>query len=529
MSTIVFIIFCLASVFYIPSAGGNGINLGYNVIFILCLGMAIILLSFHRQALSRKKDNQWWIVAGALCTGIPWFMQLPQSPGVVVFFLAFACWGLLQPVYLSEKNKRQIITFIFGAALMQCAIAMVQTFSPVLGARWYEYSWLQNHGRPYGIFQQVNLLASFLATGLGAGMLLLQKETRRLRIVACTAGLMIIAFVLALVQSRAGIIGAVLVVIAILFTSGANDKAKLIVAVISMSVCGTAGYWIVQHTHCIIDGQMIQMAREFDSSTIARWSILATTVKMIALKPLLGWGYGTFEYQFSRFVMTHPDSQYQFGIITHPHNELLFAWFQGGIIGLVGMLLLCGGWVKNVLRGWANRPSLGYSLLLLPLLVHLNLEYPFYQSFIHLGVFVLLLRTGEQDEPRAYVRATRSTRLGTLILGAVLVGYGVVTLFAHANLTQLERNHYVDFPQPAPWYFYMQPDRTRYDAMVALLVDFNNSRNPDDLSLFMTAAQEYSLKHNDRNVWLSMIAIESQNKNNKKYIQLKYEFEQIFH
>ncbi|NDO83181.1 hypothetical protein CJP72_21130 [Citrobacter sp. NCU1] len=524
------IILCFASAFYIPSAGGTGVNLGYNLLLLLFVGLAFIFLSCRRQPLCRVANNQWLVISGALCTGIPWAFQTANSSGVIIFCVAFVCWSLMRPWYLNDNTKRQIVALIFCLSLVQCGIALIQTFSPALGFSWYEYSWLRNHGRPYGIFQQVNLLGSFLATGSGCGFLLLQKETRFLRSVVCFAGLALLAFVIALVQSRAGMVGAVIVVLAQLPLFQKNQTSKILVALGLMILATVAGYWIVLHTHVVINGKVEMMAREFQGSNHERLHILATTLTMIAQKPFSGWGYGTFEYAFSRFVMAHPDPGYQYThVITHPHNELLFFWFQGGILGLIGVGLLFSSWINNVLCAIHKKnQSAGYSLLLLPLLVHMNLEYPLYQSFIHLAVFVLLLRIGEQDELRTAVQPVYVLNTGMLVIGACLFCYSVIALFAHQQLTQLERNNYVDFPKPMPWYFYMQPERAQYDEMVSQLVDYNNSHNPDDLVEFMTAARKYSLKHNDRNVLLSMIAIERFYGHQQQSQALLLQYQQLF-
>ncbi|MBE4916894.1 pilin glycosylation ligase domain-containing protein, partial [Enterobacter cloacae complex sp. P4RS] len=87
-------------------------------------------------------------------------------------------------------------------ALCQVILCFIQSFLPNVAKDWYEYNWLRNGGRPYGIFQQVNLLASFLASGLACGYLLLMQEKRIYRQYVIITGLAAIAIILAINQSR---------------------------------------------------------------------------------------------------------------------------------------------------------------------------------------------------------------------------------------------------------------------------------------------------------------------------------------
>ncbi|MGL4429827.1 MAG: Wzy polymerase domain-containing protein [Silvania sp.] len=529
MFGVIFIICCLISCWYLPSAGGTGVNLGYNLLLLSGLGLIVVMTSFRRPSHSRANNNQILIFSGAVCVIAPWAMQVTNSPGCIILLLAFLCWLLMQRKHISDTQKQHVVLLIFCLAILQSAIALLQTFCPTLAYWLYEYNWITNHGRPYGIFQQYNLLASFLATGFGCGVLLLLRETRRSVGVVGLAGLTLLSFVLSLIQSRTGELGAVIITLVLVCLYGRTQKRRVTILLALTLAAAASGQWVVEHTHVLMNGKMVLMARAFDDSNYSRWHILSTTMKMIMLKPWLGWGYGTYEYAFSRFWMLHPDPGYQYGVITHPHNELLFAWFQGGIIALLGMVLLFAGWVKNIVVAARNKSAtLGYTLLIVPLLVHLNLEYPFYQSFIHLAVFVVLLRLGEEDKPERVKENHRTTRIASVMTGAGMVCYSLVALFAHQQLTRYEREGYAFFPDPMPWYFSAQYERAHYDAMVAVLIDYNRTRNPDDLVEFMRSGQKYSGKHNDKNILSSMIAIAHYQNNDREAYRLEQQFNKLF-
>ncbi len=280
-----------------------------------------------------------------------------------------------------------------------------------------------------------------------------------------------------------------------------------------------------------VNGQPYLLAREYGTSTHERWHILTISWQMILQKPWFGWGYGTFEYQFSRYVLAHPELPYTYSsIVTHPHNELIYAWFQGGITAVTGVVTLFFGWMVMVIRAVRrSRLAVGYTMLIVPLLVHLNLEYPFYQSFIHLALFIVLLRLGcaemAQPETRA---ALYPSRVGYVVSGMALLAFSVTGLYANRQLTTLERNGFSGFPVTAPWYFASQFERADFDAMVARLIRYNQSRDESELDRFMQQAQRWSLRHNDKNVWLSMMMIARYRGETEKALQMQALYRRLF-
>lgn len=493
----------------LPCTGGLGITLPYNLLSLVWVASALLWLT-REDRFTAPQSIPLLMILGSVCLAVPWLLRAWDAD-VVVLLLAMGSGWLLSRYSLSPCHRRLCLGVIFALALGQCAIALLQTFAPHLALHWYEYDWLRNHGRPYGIFLQVNLLASFLATGLGCGFLLLLITPCRRWLMPLTVGLGVIAFVLALNQSRAGALGAVSLILLLAGLLGTRAPRRTFAALATMGMMALAGAYITQHVTVMVNGEPYLLARDYAGSTRARWHILAITWQMIMEKPWTGWGYGTFEYAFSRWVLAHPRPDYVYSsIVTHPHNEVLYAWFQGGVTALAGMLLLCAGWVQMVYKAWReSRVQTGYALLAIPLLVHLNLEYPFYQSFIHFGLFIMLLRLCVADRPAPTRHSCNPwQRTACSLAGVALVAFSLIALYANQQLTKLERAGLVNFPQPAPWYFASQGERARFDEHVALLVDYNRTHDPANLAAFMTWAEAYSQRHNDKNVWRSMIMIE---------------------
>ncbi|RTP97296.1 O-antigen ligase domain-containing protein [Enterobacter sp. WCHEn045836] len=531
MAVAVAVLFIVLAI-YLPGNGGAGVTLPWNLTFTAWTGMMLIVLACRYKSTSARGESQPLITLGGILLLLPWLLQARGNPGVWTLLAALLLWQLLMRIPLTTVRRQQILWAVFILALGQAGIGLLQTFSPSIAARLYEFNWLRNHGRPYGIFQQVNLMASFLAIGIACGFLLLMKSgSRAARLIV--PGLGLLAFVMALNQSRAGAMGAVISVIAISWLVGRNHPLRMWAGVMIMILAACAGVHITQHITVLVNGQPSLIARDYTGSTRERLYILEITWKMIQAHPWTGYGYGTFEYAFSRYVLTHPETGYSYSsIVNHPHNELLYAWFQGGVIALAGMLALCVGWLVILIR--AARQShydLAQSLLILPLLVHINLEYPLYQSFVHFGLLLILLRLGVADIPSpastVQVLPLRQRAICALC-GTAMFIFSLTGLYAGQKLTALERSGLVNFPVPAPWYFTTQSERAQFDGMVALLTDYNLTRNSANLDAFMVQAEKWSERYNDKNVWRSMITIAQHRNETEKLAEMKEMYRQLF-
>lgn len=525
---LLFLILCT----YLPNSGGSAISLPYNLLFLGWFGIALIAITRNKK-INLSVRNYGLITGGAGLLLIPWIVYARDNCGGWTLLAALIIWLGITRITLKGWQKKTLLALLLLLALGQAVIGLLQTFFPHLATQLYEYDWLRNHGRPYGIFQQVNLFATFLASGLGCGVLLLFQLRQRKHVLLCIAGLAVLVFVLVLSQSRAGEIGAVVMVVTLSALLWRTCPARTVAALVLMTFSAAAAWYVTQHTTVLVDGVPYPLARSYEESTHERWHILRITWQMIKEKPCLGWGYGTFEYQFSRYVIAHPALGYTYSsIVTHPHNELLFAWYQGGVVALLGMLTLFAGWLSILVRAVRHsRRAAGYALLILPLLVHLNLEYPFYQSFVHLGLFMLLLRLGIIDGPAQSSHAVAAAGWMRLCYGAcglLLLVFSSISLYTQLQLTHYERSGYAHFPSPAPWYFATQFERVRFDAMIALLMDYNVTHNGADLDRFMAEAERWSQWHNDSNVWRSMMMITEFRGEQQKRAQLEEMYRMLF-
>lgn len=514
---------------YIPNSGGSGVALPYNLSFMLWLGVTLLLLAWRQIRITTSAQRQPIIIAGSILLLFPWMLHINTDLSVLTLVVGLFLWWVLTSLPLTLEHKNNLLAIIFILAVCQAVLGLIQTFFPSIAGQWMEYNWLRNHGRPYGIFQQINLFASFLASGAGCGFFLLISRTRLRYTSLYISGLGILSLMLAINQSRVGAIGALVTVFIMTWLHWRESWRYSLTALGVMASSSFAGWYISQHLHILVNGVPYLMARDYLHSNTERWNILRITWHMILEKPWSGWGYGRFEYDFSRWVIAHPDQHYTYSsIVTHPHNELLYAWFQGGILALAGILMLLVGWICMIICAFkVNRTNGAYTLLIIPLITHLNLEYPFYQSFVHFVLFLVLLRLGITDRPYTG-KSTLWIRGCYGLMGIALVGYGCGGLLANNRMTTLERNNLVNFPDPAPWYFATLGKRNDFDQMVSLLMYYNQSRDPAYLGRFFVQAEKWSQTHNDRNIWLSMIAITRYRGDSKKLADLQLMYDKLF-
>jgi len=127
----------------------------------------------------------------------------------------------------------------------------------------------------------------------------------------------------------------------------------------------------------------------------SRVDIYRVSLDLFKKKPLFGHGLGSFDYVFSEqtgeYLQQYPDTPIsQLDYVNHPHNELLFWAVEAGLISLIGLILFAGYMVWMLGRlGWSR--GLAYSALLWPIVLHTQVELPFYLSSLHWFVFLILI------------------------------------------------------------------------------------------------------------------------------------------
>ena len=468
--------------------GGHGFALPYNLVcwFFMALMALPVALTFKRL---RYSTTGLWLLAGAILMTLPaaWASNadglqaaLPRLAGL---WGGVAFYFLMLQLRLDRRLIVSLLTILAAAAVVESAVTLMCIFWPQsLPATLQQFAYAY---RPqgFGIFEQRNVNASFLATGY-TGMLALLAFSRRSRrqLWLTGAGVLFISATLVLTESRIGWLGWATGTVAIGLLANSKTGRQhnmplqrwlaLLLPLVGMGI-GIA----------LLNQSVSGVLDEHDGSNHQRLLTLLYTLKMIAIHPLKGWGLGMYKGEFQRFMASLPVNPNK-EIMGHPHNEVLYLWFEGGIVALLGGVCCVIGWLRL-----ARQPSGLWKtvalLMTLPILLHTQVEYPLYFSAPHFLALLLLMRAADRG------RATR-VKAGVMMRSAVtgVVLYGMVLaaqcFYAGQTLLRFEANQLDDMESitqmHVPW---LMQRRWGHDMTMLRLVRFNGSRDKSELTAFV--------------------------------------------
>jgi len=316
---------------------------------------------------------------------IAWLFRVTYILGGVLFLFS------LFQFKISEKTISHCLFILILATGLHALIGMLQINIPWLLPPWIEQ---QSDNVPRGFFQQINVQASFLATGL---IIILYCISRPFFCYSSmfTKIIVVISFSLAVYiiissGSRIGALSMLLTIPLVLWSRKkqllSHKKLLLVLFIFSCSAVflGLSG---VDKT---ID-KTAQLTTNTYSS--ARLSIYTIGTELVSQKPIYGYGVGGFlrawNNQSTNFFKRHPNAKMP-GYLTHPHNELLFWMIEGGLLSLFGLLAVIVGLGIALYRIGFQRGG-AYAAMLLPISLHTQVELPFYISAIHWFLWLFLV------------------------------------------------------------------------------------------------------------------------------------------
>jgi O-antigen polymerase len=544
---------------YLPNMGGSGLKLPQNIITwaVMASVVATIWLTLPAGKTVRLTITARWLLLAIGILAIPLFYTSPlwRDAALARWLGLLGGWvfyvSLLQ--YHPPRFYRQWLYYaILAATAFQGLLALLQFTMQGMVPDWFAYPMLT--GRAYGVFQQVNVLASFIATGLALVLMLFLLPTFTCskahyeRVRTHGLGLLLVLFPILLVwlQSRIGWIGGGTVALLFLYRYHPLNPLRAKWAVCLMSVGLLIGVIALFHG---LHGEAGLRYISHGLSNHARYTMLHDTLAMIVQKPLLGWGYGGFEYEFQHFRLAQGFSTQGLGVVRHPHNEMLFWWAEGGLVALIGMLLLlgCGLRLLRVALKHDGAKSRTYKrpageasalcIVLLPIVLHTQTEYPFTLSAAHWAIFLLLLAQLDRQVGTVKERISLAPGTTTFFCSAIpaisitVFFLASIGLYANLSLTSIERNHLLDI-EPAhrvmafdPW---VNTERWLYDRQTHALLVFNQTREPHLLDDYAHWANSYLSRRIDKNVYASLIAIAQYQQDAIAHQRLQQEAQALF-
>lgn len=435
--------------FFMPNPGGSGLALAFNPPTWLLSSVAIALGLYQVGTRGQIRYNKLTIGLFLCCVIMTVPVLYPHSElslsvarlsGLWAGFLLFA---VLQQFRFSNPQRQRLLWFVVIAVFIEALFGWVQYLVLEPGN---PFGYNTDANRPYGIFQQPNVMASFLATGLAlSGYLLTRQPIKYQRKVSHVALLYLIPAVvlplLVVLASRTGWLSALLVVVLLIpYLMRFATKKRAVGWLVSVLIGVTIGLGTT------LIGENNTLAERKVNLEGPRQYTFPQTLDMLIEKPFTGYGYGRFEAEYLVYTARQHqlNASYPPGLASmdHPHNETLYWGVEGGVLPILAMLIAA---ILVLYRIYAakNGTRLAIFSLFIPIVLHTQLEYPFYHSAIHWVTFILLIYWVDQRK-RAYRYAQLSIvsqtglRVASLVLPLVTSFYMVTTLHTNYILTQFE-------------------------------------------------------------------------------------------
>lgn len=441
--------FLIAMHFPMKNPGGSGLDLTFNhttwigISFTIAVGLYQMTI---KQTIRYTKLTGGLFVSCLLLTA-PVLFQASDltlvSQRLIGLWAGFFFFLTLQQFKFSNRQKQQLLWLIVLASLIEAAFGYTQ-YLLLEPDNLFGYDVVAN--RPYGIFQQPNVMASFLATGLVVSGYLLTRTPHKYQRRLSSVGLLyatplIVLPLLIALGSRTGWIASFIAVCLLLPYVYRYSSTKRFSGWCSALVFGIIlGFSITQAAD---KTEFISAKADLESP---RQYTLPQAVDMFIEKPFTGYGYGKFEAEYILYTARQHqlNPNYPAGLPTmdHPHNEALFWGVEGGLIPIIGILLAAILVLSHMYS--ANKGTrLAMLALMVPILLHTQLEFPFYHSAIHWFTFILLIywvdqRTANYHES-SYSRFSKmGLRVASLTLPILTSIYMLTALHTNYVLMQFE-------------------------------------------------------------------------------------------
>jgi O-antigen ligase len=267
-------------------------------------------------------------------------------------FIPICLYLIVRLVEPDESEIKRFVPIGIFILLTQSALGALQWIDPSA----LPSAWLGLEGaRTTGSLVHPNVFATAL---LFCGVLCLHAAVSVPRTNGSRRGLMIL-FVLAVVMafltySRASWLAAIVVIAGLLFVYPRTMNRLAVIALPIVGLLFAAG--LLSGIGRTAEDRLESASSE--QSALSRLPVAAAAVRMFAEKPLLGWGYESFD-RFDRQFQTTVAGFYPEKDQTH-HNLFLTLIAEQGLLGLSLYLAPTIWWLAHTPSALANMPRRGF-------------------------------------------------------------------------------------------------------------------------------------------------------------------------
>ncbi len=504
--------------FFMHNPGGAGLYLPFNawgwIFASLVIGLGLWQVTLQQRLVFSSLQGCLWL--GALLLLLPMAYPgfelkdyaIPRLLGLFAGLLFLFC---LYQWQLVRASRDRLLYLLLGAVAIEALLGLVQYYLLIPG-NWLGYDTRAN--RPYGIFQQPNVMATFMATGFAlAGWLELRGNAnpwlKGLRYgVILAASLLLVAL-----QSRVGQLGGLLALLLLVPALHRQGRLAQVLGLVALGVgLGIASQYGISG---------VKRGLEAYQSGGMRSIYWPYAAKLIAQSPWVGWGYGSFETTFLHHYMAdkalNPAMvQIEYNL-DHPHNEFLYWAVEGGLAPMIGMVLMGCALLWRVSKaGWVKGAAL--LAMVTPILLHTQTEYPLYHAIALWWALLLLVyvldaevEEGLQASGRAswreYVyRPWLLLRFVAIIIPLLVVPFMLTAIHTAWVVTKYERGGYkeptllLDVVNPMAWLTRVEFDVNSVRLMVGL-----QANNHAELEAYLEWGQAF-VRHTPRaNIYANMV------------------------
>ncbi|MGY3968590.1 PglL family O-oligosaccharyltransferase [Aeromonas enteropelogenes] len=505
--------------FFMHNPGGAGLYLPFNawgwIFASLMIGMGLWQVTLRQRITFSPLQVALWF--GALLLLLPMAYPgfelkdyaIPRLLGLfagLLFLFGLYQWRLTRP------QRDSLLYLILVAIAIEALFGLVQFYLLTPG-NWIGYDTKVN--RPYGIFQQPNVMASFMATGMALAIWLeLRSDDSRVLMGLRYGVIFSTVLLLVVLQSRVGQLGGFLALLMLLPQLRQQRKIRLILGLVFLGIIlGLLSQYLMAG---------VKRGLEIYQSGGMRSIYWPYALKLVSEQLWTGWGYGSFEsvflYHYMADKAVNPAMvQIEFNL-DHPHNEFLYWAVEGGLVPMLGMLIM-GGALLWRLSCAPGKNAMAMLALVTPVLLHSQTEYPFYHAIVLWWLLLTLIYLIDAEVEEVNV-ATRSEttwwewvyrpwfllRFVAITIPLLVVPFMLTALHTAWVVTKYERGGYkeptllLDIVNPMAWLTRVEFDVNSVRLMVGL-----QTNNKAELEAYLEWGQAF-VQHTPRaNIYANMV------------------------
>lgn len=505
--------------FFMHNPGGAGLYLPFNawgwVFASLMIGIGLWQVTLRQRITFSPLQVALWF--GALLLLLPMAYPgfelkdyaIPRLLGLfagLLFLFGLYQWRLTRP------QRDSLLYLILVAIAIEALFGLVQFYLLTPG-NWIGYDTKVN--RPYGIFQQPNVMASFMATGMALAIWLeLRSDDSRVLMGLRYSVIFSTVLLLVVLQSRVGQLSGLLALLMLLPQLRQQRKLGLILGLVFLAIIlGLLSQYLMA-------GE--KRGLEIYQSGGMRSIYWPYALKLVSEQLWTGWGYGSFESVFLHHYMAdkavNPAMvQIEYNL-DHPHNEFLYWAVEGGLAPMLAMLIM-GGALLWRLSCAPRKNAMAMLALVTPILLHSQTEYPFYHAIVLWWLLLTLIYLIDAEVEEVNV-ATRSQttwwewvyrpwfllRFMAITIPLLVVPFMLTALHTAWVVTKYERGGYkeptllLDIVNPMAWLTRVEFDVNSVRLMVGL-----QTNNKAELEAYLEWGEGF-VRHTPRaNIYANMV------------------------